>query len=133
MTDSDTTTSTFSTGGLGRKLVEPIIRAVRAEITAARKEIADRAKSARTGIVLVAAGALLAIITVMLFAGLGVALLALVVPVWAATLITLGVFGVIGAILIAVGVRALRRGLPPVPSDTIAHAKQQLSSAAHHG
>lgn len=132
MTDSDTTTSTSSTGGLGRKLVEPIIRAVRAEITSARKEIADRARSARTGIVLVAAGALLAIITVMLFAGLGVALLALVVPIWAATLITLGVFGVIAAILIAVGVRALRRGLPPVPSDTIAHAKQ-LSSAAHHG
>ena len=128
MSDSDMGSSASSTSGIGRKLVEPLIRAVRAEIASARAEIAGRVRVARAGIILVSAGALLGIITVMLLGALSVAVLALALPVWAACLIACAVFAAMTGLLLGSGLRMLRRGLPAVPSDTLGRAKKQLSS-----
>ncbi|MDP4335080.1 phage holin family protein [Curtobacterium sp. A7_M15] len=117
------------TAGLVQKALEPVLRAVRDEVASARREIGDRVEGARTGLVLTGAAAAFALTTLVLLAGFVVALLALVLPLWAATGITLVVFGVVTAVLAVVGVRGIRRGVPPVPTDTIHEAKDRIVEA----
>jgi putative Ca2+/H+ antiporter (TMEM165/GDT1 family) len=105
---------------LGSRAIEPIVKAVRGEIGKAKAEVADRARSARTGLVLVGVGAVLALVTVGLLAAVAVTALAVALPLWAATLIALAVFAIVAAVVLKVGVSALGRGVPPVPKDTIA-------------
>jgi len=105
---------------LGSRAIEPIVKAVRGEIGKAKAEVADRARSARTGLVLVGVGAVLALVTVGLLAAVVVAALAVALPLWAATLIAFAVFAIAAAVVVKVGVSALGRGVPPVPRDTIA-------------
>ncbi|TDT63242.1 phage holin family protein [Frigoribacterium sp. PhB116] len=105
---------------LGSRAIEPIVKAVRGEIGKAKAEVADRARSARTGLVLVGVGAVLALVTVGLLAAVAVTALAVALPLWAATLIAFAVFAIVSAVVLKVGVSALGRGVPPVPADTIA-------------
>ena len=67
MTD-DTRTSPRLLEQLSSRAIEPIVRAVRTEIGRAKREVADRARSARTGIVLVAVAAVLVLVTAGLLA-----------------------------------------------------------------
>ncbi|ROR30132.1 putative superfamily III holin-X [Curtobacterium sp. JUb34] len=129
----DTTTSTKPsfrdtvTAGLVQKALEPVLRAVRDEVASARREISERANGAKTGLVLTGAAVAFALTTLVLLAGLVVALLALALPVWAAIGITFVVFAVVTAILLVVGLRGIRRGVPPVPKDTIRAAKDRVT------
>ncbi|MBF4608871.1 phage holin family protein [Curtobacterium sp. VKM Ac-1393] len=115
------------TAGLVQKALEPVLRAVRDEVASARREISERANGAKTGLVLTGAAVGCALTTLVLIAGLAVALLALALPVWAATGITFVVFAVVTAILFVVGLRGIRRGVPPVPKDTIRAAKDRVA------
>lgn len=115
------------TAGLVQKALEPVLRAVRDEVASARREISDRANGAKTGLVLTGAAVGFALTTLVLLAGLVVALLALALPVWAATGITFVVFAVVTAILFVVGLRGIRRGVPPVPKDTLRSAKDRVT------
>jgi hypothetical protein len=126
----DTTTSRPSfrdtvTAGLAQKALEPVLRAVRDEIASARREISERATSAKAGLLLVAVA--FALTTLVVLAGFVVALLALVLPVWAAAGITFAVFAIVTAVLLVLGLRGIRRGVPPVPKDTIRSAKDRLT------
>jgi tetrahydromethanopterin S-methyltransferase subunit C len=105
---------------LSSRAIEPIVRAVRGEIGKAKAEVADRARSARTGLVLVGIGAVFAVVTVGLLAAVVVAALAVALPLWAATLIAFAAFAIVAAVVVKLGVSALGRGVPPVPRDTIA-------------
>ncbi|MGL3199175.1 MULTISPECIES: phage holin family protein [Curtobacterium] len=128
--DQDATKPSFRdsvTAGLVQKALEPLLRAVREEVAAARREVGARAKGARTGLVLTGAAVAFALTTLVLLAGFVVALLALALPVWAATGITLVVFAVVTGVLAAVGVRGIRRGVPPVPKDTLRAAKDRVA------
>ncbi|KQR63906.1 phage holin family protein [Frigoribacterium sp. Leaf172] len=122
MTDDSTPETSFADrlrGQIGSKAIDPVIRAVRTEIGAARDEITGRARDARTGIVLVVVGAVLALVTTTLIAAAGVVALALVLPLWSATLVVFAVFAVVTALVLAAGLRGLKRGVPPVPRDTV--------------
>lgn len=130
----DTTTGKPSlrdtvTAGLVQKALEPVLRAVRDEVASARREIGDRVSGAKSGLVLTGVAVAFALTTLVLLAGFVVALLALALPVWAATGVTLVVFAVVTAVLAAVGVRGIRRGVPPVPTDTIHEAKDRITGA----
>ncbi len=116
--------------GLVQKVVEPLLRAVREEIASARREIGARARSARTGLLLTGAAVAFALTTLVALAGFVVVLLALVLPLWAAAGITVAVFAIVTAVLFVVGLRGIRRGVPPVPKDTIQAAKQRVTHAA---
>ncbi|WP_144714972.1 phage holin family protein [Curtobacterium pusillum] len=116
------------TAGIVQKALEPVLRALREEVASARREIGERVDGAKTGLVLTGAAVAFALTTLVLLAGLVVALLALALPVWAATGITFVVFAVVTAILGVVGVRGIRRGVPPVPEDTIRATKDRLST-----
>ncbi|MFS2030696.1 MULTISPECIES: phage holin family protein [unclassified Curtobacterium] len=129
----DTTTGKTSfrdtvTAGLVQKALEPVLRAVRDEVASARREIGDRVSGAKTGLVLTGVAVAFALTTLVLLAGFVVVLLALVLPLWAATGITLVVFGVVTAVLAAVGIAGIRRGVPPVPSDTIHEVQERVAN-----
>jgi Putative Actinobacterial Holin-X, holin superfamily III len=53
----------------------------------------------------------------------GAAALALVLPLWASLLIVFGVLVLISAILLFVGLGAIKKGAPPVPEQAIQEAK----------
>jgi uncharacterized membrane protein YqjE len=116
------------TAGLVQKVLEPVLRAVRDEVASARREISERANGAKTGLVLAGIAVGFALTTLVLLAGLVVALIALALPVWAAVGITFVVFAIVTAILGVVGLRGIRRGVPPVPKDTIHEAKERVTS-----
>ncbi|SFF64417.1 phage holin family protein [Curtobacterium sp. YR515] len=129
----DTTTGKPSfrdtvTAGLVQKALEPVLRAVRDEVASARREIGDRVSGAKTGLVLTGVAVAFALTTLVLLAGFVVVLLTLVLPLWAATGITLVVFGVVTAVLAVVGIAGIRRGVPPVPSDTIHEVQERVAN-----
>jgi hypothetical protein len=127
MTDDDTSSRGGWFGGsFAQKAVDPLLRAVRAEIDSAKREIGERARSARTGVILLGAGVALALVSLGLLAALIVALLLLALPLWAATLITLALFAVATGVVVRVGLARLSRGVPPVPSDTLHHARDRI-------
>lgn len=51
------------------------------------------------------------------------AALALVLPTWAALLIVFGALALLAAVLLLVGMSAIRKGAPPVPQQAIQEAK----------
>lgn len=53
----------------------------------------------------------------------GAAALALVLPMWASLLIVFGMLVLISAILLLVGLGAIKKGAPPVPEQAIHEAK----------
>jgi len=117
--------------GLAQKAIDPVVRAVREELDSARREIGERVSGARSGAVLAAVGAVLALVTAGLLAALAVALLALALPLWSAVAITLVVSAVAAGILLAVGLRGLGRGVPPVPEDTLADVRDRVAGRRH--
>ena len=53
----------------------------------------------------------------------GAAALALVLPTWAALLIVFGVLVLLASVLLLVGLKAIKKGAPPVPEQAIREAK----------
>ncbi len=127
MTDDDSSSRGGWLGGsFAQKATDPLLRAVRAEIDSAKREIGERARSARSGAIMLGAGVALALVSLGLLAAVIVALLLLALPLWAATLITLALFGIATAVVVRVGIARLSRGVPPVPSDTLHHARDRM-------
>ncbi len=127
MTDDDSSSRGGWLGGsFAQKAIDPLLRAVRAEIDSAKREIGERARSARSGAIMLGAGVALALVSLGLLAAVIVALLLLALPLWAATLITLALFGIATAVVVRVGIARLSRGVPPVPSDTLHHARDRM-------
>lgn len=116
------------TAGLVQKALEPVLRAVRDEVASARREVSERASGAKNGLVLTGVAVAFALTTLIALAGFAVALLALALPLWAATGITFGAFAVITAVLLLVGIRGIRRGIPPVPKDTLRSARDRVTN-----
>ncbi len=127
MTDDDSSSRGGWLGGsFAQKAIDPLLRAVRAEIDSAKREIGERARSARSGAIMLGAGVALALVSLGLLAAVIVALLLLALPLWAATLITLALFGIATAVVVRVGIARLSRGVPPVPSDTRHPARDRM-------
>lgn len=131
MSDRDTTPADATSGsGFVQRALEPLLRAVREEVAAARNEISERASSAKAGLIMTAAGAAVALVALALLAALAVALLSLALPLWAAISITLAVFLIAAGVLVTVGLRGIRRGVPPLPKDTIARNRHRRADGA---
>jgi hypothetical protein len=126
MTDDDSSSRSGWLGGsFAQKAVDPLLRALRAEIDSAKREVGERARSARSGAILLGAGIALGLVALGLLAAVIVALLLLALPLWAATLITLVLFAGASALVVRLGLRRLSRGVP-VPTDTLAHARERI-------
>jgi len=96
-------------GELLREISEEGKRLLRAELTVARVELKDEAKKASAGAGLFGAGGVVALLAAMaLTAGL-IALLALVLPLWASALIVAGVLGAVAAVCLVAGRKAFQK------------------------
>jgi len=101
---------------------------IRDEIESLRKELTNRLKAAGIGIGFFAGAAVLGYFAVFLLLTAAVAGLATVLPVWLSALI-IGVLFLIGAgILALIGLRRVKKGVPPVPESSIESVKSDVKA-----
>lgn len=119
---------TRSLGQLVSDLSEQAARLVRAEIDLAKAELAEKAKQAGIG------GGLLAVAGLLALYGLGAAIATVIIalsnavaPWLAALIVTVAIFLVVG-ILALVGVRRLKRGMPPTPEHAMENVQQDVAA-----
>ncbi len=98
---------------------------IRAEMRLAKAEVRQDASEAAASGAWVAAGLVIAISAWGFLLWAAAYGLALVVPMWAATLIVALVTGVVGIALLAIGLRRFKR-LRPVPERTVESLKENL-------
>lgn len=99
---------------------------VRAEIQAAKDEIAGKLKAAGIGVGLLVGAGLFVLFALMVLLAAAVLGLATVLPAWAAALIVGGALLLIAVIIALIGVSALKRGVPPMPTDTMDSVKEDV-------
>ncbi|KGM14189.1 phage holin family protein [Cellulomonas bogoriensis] len=104
-----------SIGELVGSLTEKLSRLIRDEISLAKAEMAQKAKHAGVGAGLLAGAALLGFFALATLIATAVLGLAEVLAPWLAALIVTLVLLTITGILALVGVKALKKGVPPVP------------------
>jgi high-affinity K+ transport system ATPase subunit B len=97
----------------------------RSEIRLAKTEIREEATRAASSALWLGAGGVIVLSSWMLLLWTAAYALSAVMPMWAATLLTALVTAIIGAILIAVGLRTIKR-IAPVPERTIDSLKENL-------
>lgn len=108
-------------------LSDQTTRLVRQEVELAKAELAEKGKPLGIG-----AGSLVVALVVLLF-GLGaltacfIIALDIVVPAWAAALITFGFWALTAAVLALVGRRKLQQASPPVPERTVETVKDDIT------
>jgi hypothetical protein len=100
-------------------LVQREIDLIKAEMTAKLKALGIGA-----GVLAVAALLLLAMLGVLLTAG--ILALSLIMPGWLAALLVAAGLLIIAAILALIGYRILKKGIPPVPTESIDSLKSDL-------
>ncbi len=108
-----------SVGALVKRASEQFSDLVRAELRTAQAELTTKGRRAGVGGGLLGGATAVAYIGLMALAGSGVALLALVLEVWAAALIVTGVLFVIAGVLGLLGRAQIRRAVPPMPERAI--------------
>lgn len=114
-------------------LPEQVQTLVHREIELVKTELVEKLKAIGTG-----AGLLLGAVIVFLFF-IGVLLtlaiigLSAVLPAWAAALIVAGVLLIVAVILGLVGYRILMRGIPPVPTESIASIQKDFFAIKGEG
>jgi NADH:ubiquinone oxidoreductase subunit 6 (subunit J) len=80
------------------------------------------------GVGLVVAGAVIALFAFQVLLAAAVAGIAEALPVWLAALIVGVVLLIVTAVLVMIGVKQLKRGAPPVPTETIDSVKKDVNA-----
>jgi Putative Actinobacterial Holin-X, holin superfamily III len=104
---------------------------VRLEGELAALEVRQKIAALGAGVVLLAAGGVLALFALGFLLATVAAALATALATWLALLLVGAGLALVAALLFAIGVSQLRRGVPPVPEQAIAEAK--LTGAALSG
>lgn len=99
---------------------------VRAEIASLKAEIAGKLKAAGICAGLLVGAGVVAFFAALVLIASGVLALSLVLPPWAAALIIGVVLLIIAGVVAAAGIRSLKRGMPPTPTDTIESVKDDV-------
>jgi len=126
---SDTQTEAEPRQGLVsllRSVPELISRLISDEIRAARFELTAKLKAAAMGAGLLVAGIVVGLFTIGVLIATAILGLANVVPPWLASLIVAIALLIITGILVLVGIGRLKKGVPPVPQQTIANVKKDV-------
>ena len=100
---------------------------VRAEVSLARAELGEKARRLAAGGALVAAAAVLGIVALGALTATAIIALSNVVSTWLAALIVAVVVGLLAGILLLVGIKLLRRGVPPAPTESVDQMKEDVS------
>jgi uncharacterized membrane protein YqjE len=100
---------------------------VRAEVSLARAELEEKARRLAAGGALVGAAAVLGLVARGALTATAIIALSNVVSTWLAALIVTVVVGVLAGILLLVGIKLLRRGVPPAPTESVDQMKEDVS------
>ncbi|HXD71584.1 MAG TPA: phage holin family protein [Gaiellales bacterium] len=100
---------------------------VRAEVGLARAELEEKARRLAAGGALVGAAAVLGLVALGALTATAIIALSNVVSTWLAALIVTVVAGVLAGILLVVGLKLLRRGVPPAPTESVDQMKEDVS------
>lgn len=115
-----------SVGELVKRASEQLSDLVRAELRTARAELAQKGRRAGVGGGLVGGATAVAYVGLMALAGTCVALLALVLEVWAAALIVTAALFLVAAALGLAGRAQIRRAAPPLPERAVDGVRSDL-------
>ena len=100
---------------------------VRAEVSLARAELEEKARRLAAGGALVGAAAVLGLVALGALTATAIIALSNVVSTWLAALIVTVVVGLLAGILLLVGIKLLRRGVPPAPTESVDQMKEDVS------
>ena len=122
-----------SLGSLLGSLPELISRLVRGEIQLAKTELVTKLKEAGVGAGLLVGAALFGFFLLAVLITAGVLGLATVVAPWLAALIVAAVLLVVTGVLALLGVKALKKGVPPVPQQAVDSVKADVAALKGQG
>jgi uncharacterized membrane protein YqjE len=118
---------TPSLGTLVKELPDRVTRLVQSEIQLAKLELSTKLKAAGIGAGMLAAAAFFALVFFAVLVSAAVMGLAEVMPGWAAALIVAAVFLILAAVLALLGINRLKKGVPPIPEESIESVKADVS------
>ncbi|NEM92450.1 phage holin family protein [Galbitalea soli] len=114
------------------KLVSDVPQLVRelvmGEIELLKSEMITKIKALGIGAGLIAAAAVILLFMVGVLLTAAILALALVMPGWLAALLVALLLLIVAAIIGLIGYRHLKKGIPPVPTDTIASLQKDLDT-----
>lgn len=116
-----------TTGQLVTQLSEQMSRLVRDEVALAKLEVGEKSKRLGVGAGMFGVAGVLAVYglaAALVTAGLA---LALVLSGWLAALIVTAAIFALAGLLALVGLKSVKRGVPPVPQTAIASVKQDVA------
>jgi hypothetical protein len=105
-----------------------LVELLRSELERLKQELVEKAKHLGVGVGLIAAGAFFAFFAFAVLVTAAVLGIAPALPAWLAALIVAFALLVITAVLVLIGVKQLKRGVPPVPEETIASVKEDVNA-----
>ena len=105
-----------------------LVELLRSELERLKQELVEKAKHLGVGVGLVAAGAFFAFFAFGVLVTAAILGIATALPAWLAALIVAAALLLITAILVLIGVKQLKRGVPPVPEETIASVKEDVNA-----
>jgi putative superfamily III holin-X len=127
---------THADQGLGdsaKQVSDHVKQLARLELQLAALELKRKLEPLGIGVGLLIGAAVVAFFLVEFVLAAATAGLALVVPVWGALLIMIGLLAAVIAALVLVGVRLIKRGTPPVPVQAIEEAKLTTEALKSNG
>jgi MFS family permease len=112
--------------GLVRQLPGQVSRLIRDEIRAAQMELSEKLKAAGLGAGLLVGGAVLALFAFGALIAAAILGLAEVLAPWLSAFIVGVVLLLIAGVLALLGQRRLKKGIPPLPQDSIESVKADI-------
>jgi hypothetical protein len=122
-------------GPAAKQVAEHASTLARLELELAALEIKRKVASLGMGVGLVAGAATFLLFAVGFGLAAGAAALALVVSTWLALLIVFGVLVLLSLVLVFIGLKAIKKGTPPMPEQALEEARlttQALRSNGSH-
>jgi hypothetical protein len=110
-------------GPAAKQVAEHASALARLELELATIEVKRKVAALGVGIGLVVGSGVFLLFALGLGLAAGAAALALVVPTWLALLIVFGGLALFSLLLALIGLKAIRKGTPPVPEQAVAEAR----------
>lgn len=125
---NDDATSRKSVFALIADLPRLVIGQVKNEIEQLKSELIAKLKHAGIGVGLFAGAGLVAFFLFAVLVAAAILAFATIVPGWLAALIVAGILLVIVIVLVLVGLRQVKQGIPPAPTETIKSIKKDVNA-----
>lgn len=112
--------------GLFRQLPTQISRLIRDELRAAQAELTEKLKAAGMGVGLLVGALVIALFAFGVFIAAAVLGLSVVLQPWASALIVGALLVIVAVILALLGRNKLKKGVPPLPTESIENVKADI-------